>query len=74
MGCRVPQSLAAGGNRSYLYLMVVTSEPWYLWYKTMTVAPEPSVERVARAIHSTEDRIGTIVGFSGEVMGLEAPR
>jgi hypothetical protein len=37
----------------------VISNPRYPRYKTPTVAPEPSIERVTRAVHLTEGRIGT---------------
>jgi hypothetical protein len=33
-GCLVPQSFATGGNQSYPYFFVVTSDPWYPGYKT----------------------------------------
>jgi hypothetical protein len=59
MGCMVPQSFAAGGNRSYLKFWVVIGGPQYPGYITPRVAPEPSVERVARAGHSTVGGIGT---------------
>jgi hypothetical protein len=59
MGCMVPQSFSTTGNRSYLDLWAVTSDPWYPEYKTPIVAPEPSVERVPGAAHSTGGRIGT---------------
>jgi hypothetical protein len=59
MECVVPQPFAAGGNRSYPELWVVTSDPWYSGYKTPTTALEPSVERVAGAIQWTGGRIGT---------------
>jgi hypothetical protein len=37
----------------------VTGNPWYMVYKTPTVAPKPSVERVSRVGHSMGGRIGT---------------
>jgi hypothetical protein len=37
----------------------VIGDPWYPGYKTPTVAPEPSVEWVAGAVHSMGGRIGT---------------
>jgi hypothetical protein len=36
MGCMAPQSFAAGGNRSYQELWVLTSHPRYPGYKTPT--------------------------------------
>jgi hypothetical protein len=33
--CMVPQPFAAGGNRPYLELWVVTGGPWYPRYKTL---------------------------------------
>jgi hypothetical protein len=58
-GCMIPHPFAIGGNQSYLEFWDVTSGPWYLGYITPTVAPEPFVERVARAGHSTVGGIGT---------------
>jgi hypothetical protein len=55
----VPQLFVAGRNRSYPNFWVITSDPRYLGYKTLIVAPEPSVERVVRAIHSMGGRIDT---------------
>jgi hypothetical protein len=62
MGCMVPQLLTAGGNRSYPDLWVVPGDPWYPGYKISTVALKPSVERVARDVHSVGDKIGTHKG------------
>jgi hypothetical protein len=59
MGCVVPQPFVGGGNWSYLDLWAVTGDPRYLGYKTLIIAPEPSVERAARAIHLTGCRICT---------------
>jgi hypothetical protein len=53
------QSFVVGGNWSYLDLCVVTNDPRYPGYKAPTIAPEISIERVARAIHLTGGRIGT---------------
>jgi hypothetical protein len=53
MGCMVPQMFAARGNRSYLEFWAVIDGLQYLGYITPTVSPQPSVERVARAGHST---------------------
>jgi hypothetical protein len=58
-GYLVPQPFATGGNRSYPYFWAIASDPWYPGYETRTVALEPSVERVVRAVHSTGGRIGT---------------
>jgi hypothetical protein len=55
----VPQLFTAGGNRSYLEFWIVIGDLRYLRYKTPTVAPEPSVGRVARVVHSMRDIIGT---------------
>jgi hypothetical protein len=33
----VPQSSAAGGNRSYLDFLAVIGDPWYPGYKTPTI-------------------------------------
>jgi hypothetical protein len=45
-------------NRSYQDFWAVTSDPWYLGYKTTTVAPEPSVEWVAGVVDLMEGGIG----------------
>jgi hypothetical protein len=68
----VTQPFAAGGNRSYLDLWVITGDPRYSGYKTPTVAPEPSVERVARAVHSIRGRIGTHMILRVSLWDLEA--
>jgi hypothetical protein len=57
--CMVPQPFATSGNWLYMEFWAVTGNPWYMVYKTLTVAPKPSVERVARAGHSMGGRIGT---------------
>jgi hypothetical protein len=59
VGCMVLEMLAAGGNRWYLELLDVIGVPRYLGYMTPIVAPEPSIEQVAGAIHSIGGRIGT---------------
>jgi hypothetical protein len=56
MECVVPQPFASGGNRPYLDFWAVTCDPWY---KTLIVSPEPSVEPVAGASHSTGRRKDT---------------
>jgi hypothetical protein len=58
-GCMVSQPFAIGGNQSYPDFWPVTDDPWYPGYETLTVAPEHSVERVARAIQLIGDIIGT---------------
>jgi hypothetical protein len=40
----------------YLDFWAITGDPGY---KTLTVASEPSVEQVVRAVHSTGGTIGT---------------
>jgi hypothetical protein len=55
-GCMVLQPFATGGNRSYLEFLAVTSGLRYTWYITPIVAPEPFVEWVAGAGHSTVGR------------------
>jgi hypothetical protein len=55
----VPQPFTAGGKRSYLDLWVVTGDPRYPGYKTPTIAPKPSIARVAGADHLTGGIIGT---------------
>jgi hypothetical protein len=55
----VLQSFATGGNWSYLESWAITGDPRYLVYLTPTVAPVPSVERVAGASHSTVGKTGT---------------
>jgi hypothetical protein len=58
-GCTVSQPFAVVGNQSYPEFWAVTDVPWYPGYKTPTVVSEPSVERVAKADHSTVDRTCT---------------
>jgi hypothetical protein len=58
-GCLVSQPFTAGENRSYSIFWVVTSDPRHPGYKTPTVVPESSIERVVRGVHSTGGRIGT---------------
>jgi hypothetical protein len=62
-GCLVPQPFAAGGNRLYLEFWAITGGPRYSGYITPTVAPEPSIERVARDSHSMMGRTGTHMGL-----------
>jgi hypothetical protein len=71
----VPQPLATVRNRSYPNFWEVTDDPRCLVYKTLTVALEPFVVWVARAIHSMGGIIGThvAVGFDGEAVGLKTP-
>jgi hypothetical protein len=59
MGCSVLLPSAARGNWSYPDFWAVICGPWYHGYRTPIVAPEPFVERVVGAIHSTGGRIGT---------------
>jgi hypothetical protein len=55
----VSQPFATRGNRSYLDLYVLTSILRYPGYKTLTIAPKPSIERVTEDVHSMGGRIGT---------------
>jgi hypothetical protein len=55
----VPWSFATGGKRAYLDFWAVTGDPWYSGYKTLTIAPESSVESVVRAVHTMGGKIGT---------------
>jgi hypothetical protein len=48
-----------GVSRDGLRGQAVTGVPQYPGYKTLTIAPEPFVEQVVRAIHSSGGRIGT---------------
>jgi hypothetical protein len=52
------QPFTTRGNQSYLYFWVVTDNPLYLGYKTLTIAPEPSVDPVAGAVHSMVASMG----------------
>jgi hypothetical protein len=47
------------GTRCIYIFWVVTDDVRYAGYKTPIVAPEPSIEWVAGAIHLMEGRIGT---------------
>jgi hypothetical protein len=58
-GSMVPPTFAAGGNRSYLEFWAVTGGLRYTVHITLTVAPEPSIEQVAGAGHSTVGETGT---------------
>jgi hypothetical protein len=55
----VPQLFDAGGNQPYLDFWAITSDPRYPGYKSLLVAPKPSIERVARIVGLMEGRIGT---------------
>jgi hypothetical protein len=55
----VPQPFAAGENRSYSELWVVTSDLRYPGYFTSTIVPEPTIEWVVGASHSIVGRIGS---------------
>jgi hypothetical protein len=59
MGCMVSQPFTARGNWSYPDFWAVTGDSWYPGYKTLKVAPEPSVEQVAEAVYLTGGKIGT---------------
>jgi hypothetical protein len=58
MGCMVSQPSTTGGIRLHPDFWAVTGDPWYPGYKTLIVAPLPSVERVARVVRSMGGRIG----------------
>jgi hypothetical protein len=53
------QLFAAGGNQSYPDSWAITDGPRYSGYNILTLSPEPSIKRVAGAVHSTRGRIGT---------------
>jgi hypothetical protein len=59
MGCMCPQPSCYWRSQSYLGCQAIISDPQYPNYKTPTVVPEPSIERVARAGSLTDGRIGT---------------
>jgi hypothetical protein len=48
-----------GVSRARLQGWAITDAPRYPGYKTPIVAPEPFIEWVARAVHSTEGKIST---------------
>jgi hypothetical protein len=50
--CMVFYPFLTVGNQLYPEFWVVIGGPWYPGYITLTLAPEPSVERVARVGHS----------------------
>jgi hypothetical protein len=58
-GCMVPQPFAAGGNQLYPEFWAVTYCLLFPGYITLTIALEPSVERVVRVDHSMVGRTGT---------------
>jgi hypothetical protein len=41
----------------------IADDPWYRGYKTQTVAHDPSVEWVVRAVHSMGGKIGTHISL-----------
>jgi hypothetical protein len=53
----VPQPFAVDGNQLYLDFLPITGDPGYLGYNTPIIAPEPSVEQVARVVRSMGDII-----------------
>jgi hypothetical protein len=56
----LPQPIATGVNMIVSkFVWVITDGPQYPRYRTPIVAPEPSVEWVVRAVHSTGGRIST---------------
>jgi hypothetical protein len=64
MGYLVPQPFGAGGNWAVSkFVFSITGDPRCPTYKTPIVAPEPSVERMAEAVHSTGGRIGTHISL-----------
>jgi hypothetical protein len=54
-----PSRLPLEGTSRIQIFWAVTDDPRYPVYKTTTVALEPSIEQVARAVNSKEGRIGT---------------
>jgi hypothetical protein len=65
------------GTGPYPDFFAITGGPRYPGYKTPTVAPEPFVEWVAGAVHSTGQNrysyvtMGTTVTFYAEGIGLK---
>jgi hypothetical protein len=55
----VLQLFATRGNQLYLEFWAVTGDLQYPGYKTPTIAPEPSVERVVENVLLPGGRIGT---------------
>jgi hypothetical protein len=76
----VVEPFATVGNRSYPEFCVVPSDPRYPGYITPIVAPEPSIEQLARACHSMVGRTGTDMVLwalphdSAMRLGLTPPR
>jgi hypothetical protein len=58
----VPRPVATGGNRTYPEFWAVTGGLWYPGHFTVTVAPEPSVERAVKNVLSTGGGIGPLDG------------
>jgi hypothetical protein len=71
IGAWFPIHFAAGGNSSYPDYWVIADNPRYLGYKTLIVAPEPFVERAARAGPMKGGRIGTIMILWGPLRDSE---
>jgi hypothetical protein len=56
----VPQLFAIGKKQGHIWICwVVIGGPRYSGYKTLTVAPKLSVERVTKVVHSMGGRMGT---------------
>jgi hypothetical protein len=70
-GVWFPNRFATGGNWSYPDYWSVTGDPRYPGYKTPTVTPEPSVERVAGPSRLTDGRIGTHMILWGTLQDSE---
>jgi hypothetical protein len=62
-GTWFPNHFPLEGTGPYIEFWVVTESPWNPGYKTPTVAPEPFIEWVVGAIHSTGDIIGTYMSL-----------
>jgi hypothetical protein len=80
MGWLVPQPCVTGGNRSNPDFWAVTDDPRYPGYKTLIVAPKPSVEHSGQSCsldgrqnRYSYDTTGTATGFGGKAMGLKPP-
>jgi hypothetical protein len=70
--CMVSQPFCRWGIQSYTCCWVVTGDLRYLGYKTSTVVPEPSVERVAESGRSSDGKIDTHMILRVLTRGLEA--
>jgi hypothetical protein len=67
-GLRFPQQSWYWRSHSQPGCGAITDDPWNSGYKTSTVAPEPSVERVAEAGRLSDGRIDNHMTLQGPLL------